>query len=193
MFLPAKPLFIGKINQPLCCWGRIFLSEILGQLNDNWCSSSLRHQVIGNHVIDHLGYTCPCISCERFSMPCTISMSRNVRNVNISYFSWQIFPHLKGYIKHQSIGHMVDSYLPPTSQTSFVNCGFSYRHGMVTDQDWRLFETMHYLCWTAKSSSLSITLRSTNFSRKSYLSITLRTTNSYRYLYYFIPHIYTYM
>ena len=31
-----------------------FFSEELGQLNDNWCPSSLRHQAIGNHVIDHL-------------------------------------------------------------------------------------------------------------------------------------------
>ena len=108
-------------------------------------------------------------------MLCTISLSRNVRNVNMSYFSWKIFPHLKGYTKHQSIGHMVYSYLQPISQTSFVSCCFSY-------QDWGPFETMHYLCWTAKSRS--------NFSRKSYLSITLQKTNSYRYLYYFMPHMY---
>ena len=108
-------------------------------------------------------------------MLCTISLSRNVRNVNMSYFSWKIFPHLKGYTKHQSIGHMVYSYLQPISQTSFVSCCFSY-------QDWGPFETMHYLCWTAKSRS--------NFSRKSYLSITLQKTNSYIYLYYFMPHMY---
>ena len=151
-----------------------FFSEELGQPNDNWCSGSLRHQAIDNHVIDLLGYTSPSISCGRFSMLCTISMSRNVRNVNMSYFSWQILPHLKGYTEHQSIGHAVDSYLPPTSQTSFVN---SYRHGIVTDQDWRPFGTMHKLYWIAKSRFLSITLRTTNFSRKSFLSITLRTTD----------------